>query len=209
MATTSARLLQLAIPLVKTHGFTREALSRSVLSLPTPHAQPLPDAAITSLFGQGDNARKSLIDTWLEDAREQMKATQSTVVKDVLWARLQHNEPVLNYLPDAFAVLASSSTFLPLDPEPAITHAAKVANEACWIAYPTEKSWHTRRASIAAIYLASELHQLTSPSTTYQFLSSLIETSSAAETSLTEAQIFGSYVFKSWAGIVKSTGVFL
>ena len=96
----SARLVQLAIPLVKTYGFTREALSRSVLDLPSPHAYPLSDTAVTSLFGEGDDARKLLIKAWLDDARRQMRTVPSSAMKDVLFARLRHNEPVLRYLPD-------------------------------------------------------------------------------------------------------------
>ena len=54
-------LLKLALPLVRTHGFTREALSRSVLALPKPHPEPLRDTAVSALFGEGDDARRTLI----------------------------------------------------------------------------------------------------------------------------------------------------
>ena len=97
---SSTRLLQLAIPLVKIHGFTREALSLSVLSLPTSHAKPLSDTAISSLWGQGDNARRTLIKAWQDDARQQMKNIQSPTMRAVLRARLECNEPVLSYLPE-------------------------------------------------------------------------------------------------------------
>lgn len=102
MATTSSkRLLQLAVPLVKQHGFTREALSLCVLSLPTPHKEPLSDAAVSTLFGQGENARRSLISAWLDEAREKMKTWESVpTVKEVLKKRLECNESVLSYLPE-------------------------------------------------------------------------------------------------------------
>lgn len=153
MATSSKRLLQLAVPLVKQHGFTREALSLCVFSLPTPHNEPLSDVAISTLFGEGDDARRSLITAWQDDAREQMKTWESVpTMKEVLKKRLECNEPVLSYLPEvclskdiftnflsscqheAFALLASPTSGIPpLDPLPGLRHAAMVADDACRI----------------------------------------------------------------------------
>lgn len=119
--TNSARLLQLAVPLVRTHGFTRTALARAVLDLPQPHAEPLPDAAVTALFGQGDDARRTLVRAWLDDARCQMRREESPVststMRDVLYARMRTNEPVLRHLPEVrrtfFLVSHARLTFLP------------------------------------------------------------------------------------------------
>jgi hypothetical protein len=97
---SSTRLLQFAVPLVKTHGFTRKTLSLSVLSLQTPHAEPLSDTAVSSLWGQGDDARRTLITAWQDDARQQMKIIQSPTMRGVLRKRLELNEPVLSYLPE-------------------------------------------------------------------------------------------------------------
>lgn len=97
---TTAQLLKLALPLVQTHGFTREALSRSVLSLPVAHAEPLGDMAVSALFGSGDEARRTLINAWLEDSIGEMKNVPSPTVRRVLQARLARNEPVLEYLPE-------------------------------------------------------------------------------------------------------------
>lgn len=215
MTTTSAKLLKLALPHIKTHGFTRDALSLSVLSLPTPLAHPLPDASVTALFGPGDDARRTLVHAWLDDARRRMKeeAAENMGIGDVLKARLRSNEPVLEHLPEAFALLASSSPLplplLPVDPAPIIKHAVQVSNQACWIAHSDarESSWYTRRASISAIYLAAELHQLTSPKTAPAFLDSLLENTEQAEKALDETTLFANYVWKSWRGIVRSSGV--
>ncbi|KAL6302398.1 hypothetical protein BKA93DRAFT_736970 [Sparassis latifolia] len=201
-------LLQLALPLVETHGFTRQVLARSVLSLPT-HEEPLSETAVSALFGNGSDARRTLINAWLDDARRQMKSAPSPALKDVLAFRLRFNEPVLSHLPEAFALLASPSTaFPPLDPMPALKHAAKVADEACYISGDTTNAWYARRASLAAIYAAAELHQLTSPHTAYTFLDGLLDTSSKVESSLGEADLFASYIGRSWAGIIKSRGIF-
>lgn len=98
---TSARLLQLAIPLVKTHGFTRTALARAVLDLPQPHSEPLPDEAVTALFGPGVVAQRTLVHAWLEDARCRMKqAHAASSMREVLHARMRMNEPVLEHLPE-------------------------------------------------------------------------------------------------------------
>ncbi|KAF7979159.1 hypothetical protein HWV62_43415 [Athelia sp. TMB] len=134
MASAGTQLLKLAIPLVPQHGFTRQALALSALSLPTPHTQPLSDAAVSSLFGQGDDSRRALITAWQDDARERMKLVPAPTVREVLRARLACNEPVLSYLPEAFALLASPTSGLPpLDPQPGLRHAGKVADDACWI----------------------------------------------------------------------------
>jgi len=105
-------LLRLAIPLVETHGFTRDALARSVLALPTPHSDPLSETAVDALFGRGNEARKTLINAWLRDGVEQMKATSPMTMKTVLRTRLQRNVPVLNHLPDVSVCRGPSQLFI-------------------------------------------------------------------------------------------------
>ncbi|EMD33930.1 hypothetical protein CERSUDRAFT_117453 [Gelatoporia subvermispora B] len=206
-----ALLLQLALPLVQTHGFTRETLARSVLSLPTPHSKPLSETAVSALFGNGDDARRTLIEAWLDSGRESMKAAPTPAVKDVLGTRLRHNEPVLRHLPEAFALLATSTPPLPpLHLTPALKHAASVADEACRVAgdASTGTAWYARRASLAAVYAAAELHQLTSPHSAYDFLNSLLDKASAVEHAISETELFTRYIARSWAGIINSRGIF-
>jgi len=106
------------LPLVKTHGFTREALARSVLELPPneAHSEPLSDTAVSALFGNGDFPRRTLIRAWLQDGLRHMgsvgqptanaaldnclESGKKAMVGDVLRARLEYNEPVLSYLPE-------------------------------------------------------------------------------------------------------------
>jgi len=203
------QLLQLALPLIRTHGFTRQTLANSVLSLPAPHPEPLSDRAVSSLFGEGDEARATLINFWLEDARQGMNALASPTIREVLATRLRHNEPVMDLLPEAFAFLTASSSPFAVDPRPAVTHAFKVADEACHIVgdRTTGPAWYARRASLAAVYGAAELHQLSSPKTAYSFLDSLLETSSRVDTAVSEAGIFADYVQRSWVSIFKSRGI--
>ncbi|KAI0789853.1 hypothetical protein C8Q75DRAFT_806515 [Abortiporus biennis] len=209
MASLRSRLLQVAVPLVQSHGFTRQALANSALHLPTPHAEPLSETAVSSLFGEGDVARRTLIEAWLDNARNEMRSSASNNIKDILTTRLQQNEPVLRLLPEAFAVLASSNSLPVLDPRPALSHVAKVADDACRLsgAVETGTSWYTRRASLAAVYTAAELHQLTSPETAYSFLEDLLQKSETLGRSFDEVQLFASYVGNSWAGILRSRGI--
>ncbi|KAG6891376.1 hypothetical protein C0992_008087 [Termitomyces sp. T32_za158] len=105
----ASRLLRLSVPLVRTHGFTREALARSVLDLPSPeaHSQPLSDTAVSALFGSGDLARKTLIRAWLDDGIRHMQSRPArSTLRDVLRARLEYNEPVLHHLPEVNCISA-------------------------------------------------------------------------------------------------------
>jgi ubiquinone biosynthesis protein COQ9 len=97
------QLLKFATPLVQRHGFTRTALAHSVLALPEPHAEPLSDSAVTALFGQGDTARRTLINAWLDEGRAHMRAAPIDGVKRALLARLEYNVPVLSYLPEVYS----------------------------------------------------------------------------------------------------------
>lgn len=107
----SARLLQLAVPLIKTHGFTRATLARAVLDLPQPHSEPLSDRAVTALFGRGDDARRTLVHAWMEDARCRMRRDDHHVgatpsMRDVLRARLRMNDQVLEHLSEVCPCLS-------------------------------------------------------------------------------------------------------
>ncbi|KAJ6513006.1 hypothetical protein C8R45DRAFT_331796 [Mycena sanguinolenta] len=215
-AHSSTRLLKLALPLVSEHGFTRAALARSVLHLPSPdaHAEPLSDTAVSALFGRGDLARKTLIRAWLDGGIESMKsaagASPSVSITEALHARLKYNEPVLAHLPEAFALLASPEYGIsPVDPVPALKHAARVADEACYVSrdQSLRLSWYTKRALLIGVYSAAELHQLTSPQTAHSFLDSLLSTSTALETSVEELKLFSSYIMRSWAGIIRSRDI--
>ncbi len=227
-------MLKHALPLVKVHGFTRETLARSVLHLsPTEtrtntHVEPLSDTAVSALFGEGDEARRTLINAWLQDGlrymgtvqgverpaiivkdeKEEFDTAQSQYsqigaaqqatsgtrasIKDVLHARLKYNEPALAYLPEvgrqllkimtyaqrrqAFAILISPSLgYPPISLQPALKHAAQVADTACFVTgdkslqvffFPrllrspifyctSQLEWYARRACIAAVYAAA------------------------------------------------------
>ncbi|KAF9267977.1 hypothetical protein L218DRAFT_955143 [Marasmius fiardii PR-910] len=211
MSSTRNQLLQIATTLVKTHGFTREALSYSALHLPgrDAHQQPLSESATSSLFGVGDIARVTLINAWLDEGLKEMNKIPSPTISQVLRARLDYNAEVLGHLPEAFALLCSPEKGMPpLDPRPAIKHAAKIANETCKITQDRsiQLDWYARRTSLATIYAAAELHQLQSPQTAGMFLDDLLTSSDKLGSAFREAQLFSSYVLKSWDGIMRSKG---
>ncbi|KAJ6520928.1 hypothetical protein DFH09DRAFT_1193653 [Mycena vulgaris] len=209
---SSTHLLKLSLPLISEHGFTRVALARSVLHLPAPHAhpEPLSDRAVSAIFGRGDAARRTLVHAWLDGGVECMKDAPSASVGAALHARLAYNASVLPHLSEAFALLAAPDSGMPpVDPVPALRHAARVADEACHVAadQSIRLSWYTKRASLVGIYSAAELHQLTSPQSAHAFLDSLLAASNVIESSVGDVQQFSSYVYQSWAGILKSKAV--
>jgi len=123
-STTRDTLLKLALPLVKNHGFTRTALSLAAMDLPSgKHTIPLNDTAVDALFGEGDEARRTLINAWLDDARISLQtshshsrggvatsATRTPSLENVLKTRLSKNEEVLKHLPEVSASLNLRST---------------------------------------------------------------------------------------------------
>lgn len=104
-----------------------------MLSLPSNEVniEPLSDTAVSALFGHGDDARRTLIKAWLGEGLRHMssipgverRATpllsldtsrtgteKKASVGDALRARLEYNEPVLQYLPEV-----CSRSFLYID----------------------------------------------------------------------------------------------
>ncbi|KAF9778999.1 hypothetical protein BJ322DRAFT_1090875 [Thelephora terrestris] len=226
-STTRNALLKLALPLIKDHGFTRSALSLAVMYSPSgKHTAPLNDTAVDALFGEGDEARRTLMNAWLDDARVSLRKSYSqdsdtaTTARNpslgnVLKTRLSKNEGVLEHLPEAFALLATPPTLsslifpLTLDPRPAISHSMSVAAEACKLSCDTSvgATWYTRRATIGAIYTAAELHQLYSPTTAHDFLDRLLEESQTLGMAVDETFIYAKYIVDAWKGIITSRGI--
>jgi ubiquinone biosynthesis protein COQ9 len=210
-------VLQRAFPLIRTHGFTRTTLSLAVAS---PNgiegsSEPLSDRAVSALFGEGDEARKTLINAWLDEGLRQMGQTpcdEGSVpsVRDALKTRLAYNKPELSYLPEVYALLASPRLANPpLDVAPALRHVSRVAEQACRVSGDESLHlwWYARRGSLATIYGAAELHQLASPETAPAFLDSLLDGSGKLKSAADEAALYSDYIIKSWKGIFKSYGV--
>ncbi|KAF9533882.1 hypothetical protein CPB83DRAFT_866768 [Crepidotus variabilis] len=212
---SSTRLLKYAVPLVSTLGFTREALARSVLSLPSSetakgHSEPLSDSAVTALFGPEDEARRLLVNAWLQEGLEHMRRTAriTSTSRDLLVARLQYNEPILSQLPQAFALLGAHGMHI-YDPLPALKHVAQIADHAYLLTQDQslQLEWYARRGSLAAAYAAAELHQIASPHSAVAFLDSLLGSTAYLKSTLNEIGQYSNYVFKSWKGIIKSSGI--
>lgn len=204
------QLLRCALPLIREHGFSRKALALSALSLPTPHVEPLSDPAVSALFGKGDEARRTLINSWMDEGRLEMEKKKGSSVGMLLKSRLRWNGPALPYLPEAFALMASPVSGLPpLDLMPAAKHAGSIADQACYLSgdKSTGSSWYTRRTTLGAIYIAAELHQLRSPETAEAFLDGLLEGSRALDAAVVDSLEFVVFAGRSWAGIIRSLGL--
>lgn len=102
-------LLSHALPHIKSHGFTSQALSLASLSLPAPYhySAPLPPAGITALFGKGREPERALVKEWLADRRKALEVELKVKGKagrpsleDVLQRRLEMNEEVRPWLAD-------------------------------------------------------------------------------------------------------------
>lgn len=100
-------LLREAVLLVREHGFTRKTLSLASLGIqdnPGTTNSPLSEMAVTALFGRGDDARRTLIDAWLDEGLVDMRKGEGKnnvhTVRDALRRRLVWNEPVLELLPE-------------------------------------------------------------------------------------------------------------
>ncbi|KAJ7158531.1 hypothetical protein C8R46DRAFT_1109468 [Mycena filopes] len=206
MSIFRARLLKLTLPLIPEYGFTRTALALSVLRLPPGHEydDPLSDRAIDGLFGEGNIARRALINAWMEFGLESMRATKAESITVALHERLRYNEPVLKHLPEAFALQAApDSAIPPLDPLPAFKHAGRIADQACRLStdQSLRQSWYSKRGNIIAIYSAAELHQLRSPKSANEFLDSLLKASRTLEKTKGGPEKLQTYISRSWAAI--------
>ncbi|KAH8831613.1 hypothetical protein DL96DRAFT_1667836 [Flagelloscypha sp. PMI_526] len=191
-----------AFPLIPAFGFTRVALRKGL---------ELDNSALDALFGPGRQAEAKLINSWLDDARSSMRdESRLLTVSQALHRRLEQNEPVLNHLSSAFATLASpDNSLLPLDPRPAMTHAFNIADEACFLSgeRTLQLSWYARRAPLAGIYAAAELHQIASPETAHSFLDGLLSSNSKISNVVEDAALFSEYFTRSWAGLFRSRGM--
>lgn len=54
---------------------------------------------------------------------------------------------------------------------------------------------------------SAELHQLTSPNTAYHFLGDVLNLTHKVDSSIGEVELFGKYIWRSWAGLIRSSGV--
>lgn len=114
-------LLKRALTHIPQYGFTRHALALSnvntnPLSASSQPSAPLSDAAVTALFGNGNEAPKTLIRAWLAEGRANMIRNENALkvassperesqpsiltMEEVLLRRLEWNEPVLHHLKD-------------------------------------------------------------------------------------------------------------
>ncbi|SGY60406.1 BQ5605_C007g04426 [Microbotryum silenes-dioicae] len=123
---------------------------------------------------------KALVQAWLEQGRMEMvqhvavsrgKANQDQLVKLGLRHRIKYNEPVVDQLVEALALLgaptstplSSPSALLPFpSPLPHFEHVARIAHDLAAASDDESQGleWYSVRASLGTLYGLSELHQL-------------------------------------------------
>ncbi|EJD40900.1 hypothetical protein AURDEDRAFT_115762 [Auricularia subglabra TFB-10046 SS5] len=217
--TTPTQLLRAALPHIHTHGFTCAALAEG---------QQLSGTALGALFGPADGPERALFEEWLTAGLEDMRLAEAStskraVLKASLVRRLEWNAPVLHHLPFAIKAWSSmpgaavGSLKLPSapSPRPVLHHALSVADEALIVAGDESRGpeWYARRAVVGAIYGLAESHQLRSTSihdrSAQSLLSRMLDEADRARAAKEEAGIFAEYLWRSVAGIARSTGAFV
>ena len=75
--------------------------------------EQLPERSLDVLFGKGDEVRRALIRAWLDEGRDAMGPTPTTV-RDALHKRLEWNQPVLDKLPEVRMTFLMYTALTPL-----------------------------------------------------------------------------------------------
>lgn len=153
-------ILSQSLPLVPAHGFTSETLHLGA------KASGYLDAS-TNLFPSG---AFSLVHYYLYTQRQALQNQTQILnppvvegkrppgvgakVKALTWARLQANEPVIHKLPEALALMSLAGNI-----RPSLKELSALSDEIWFLAgdVSVDSSWYTKRASLAAIYGATEV----------------------------------------------------
>ncbi|BGP39740.1 hypothetical protein JCM10450v2_003709 [Rhodotorula kratochvilovae] len=176
---------------------------------------------------------RALVHEWLLQGRRDMvtavRDSGLRVEEDALRfgmrARLAYNEPALDRLPQALALLtAPTSTYLsnPLaalpfpSPAPHLSHVAHIAQDLAKASGSEAQgtSWYTLRARLATIYALSELSLLAPSSASLpssariaaaqEYAETLFDQSARIARDVEGAGMFAQWVAKSWMGIGRS-----
>ncbi|KAN0101736.1 ubiquinone biosynthesis protein COQ9 [Hyaloscypha variabilis] len=164
---TESSILEAAIPHIPTHGFTH-----TTLSIGASDAGYI--AASTNLF---PNGAFSLVHYHLYTQRLALAKHQHIIspppregekpigiggkVKALTWERLMGNKEIIHRWQEALALIAQPS-HLPT----AISELSSLSDEIWFLSGDTsvDTSWYTKRASLSAIYAATELFMTTDKS---------------------------------------------
>ncbi|GAA5963637.1 hypothetical protein JCM3765_003525 [Sporobolomyces pararoseus] len=177
---------------------------------------------------------RALFKEWLEEGRREMVKTVKEsglngqeAMKRGIRARLSYNEPVLDRLPHALALLSaptttplSSPTSIVPSPVPHLAHAANIAQDLAKSSGSQAQgtAWYSLRARLALVYTLSELHLLSPPSDpslssqdrigdSIRFSEKLWRETGKVGDTVQGVEDFGNWVVKSWMGIGRSLGV--
>ncbi|GAA5821756.1 hypothetical protein JCM3770_003163 [Rhodotorula araucariae] len=178
---------------------------------------------------------RALVNEWLAHGRTRMVAAVresatrgDQAIRVGMRARLAYNEPVLDRLPQALALLsAPTTTYLsdPLalvpfpSPAPHLAHVAHIAQDLAKASGSEAQgtSWYTLRARLATVYALAELSLVAPSSATapplpaaariaaaQEYAETLLDQSARIARDVEGAGMFATWVRKSWMGIGRS-----
>ncbi|KAL2024795.1 hypothetical protein VTK56DRAFT_5616 [Thermocarpiscus australiensis] len=209
-------ILSAAYKHVPSHGFTQTALAlgaRDAGYLDI-SAALLPDGAFSlirwhlytqraALAGKKEKKNKAaaeLFEGGDDDNTRWEDLSVADKVEALAWARLRGNEAVVGRWQEALAIMAQPS-YVPAS----LKELALLADEILYLAgdAAVDPSWYTKRASLSAVYAASELFQTTDQSPGFR------ETRAFLRRRLAEAAEAGSAVRSAgeWLGFTASAAV--
>ncbi|RFU32509.1 hypothetical protein B7463_g3815, partial [Scytalidium lignicola] len=202
---TETTILSSALPYVPSHGFTLTSLSLGAKDAGYIDAS-------TNLFPMGAFSlvhyhlvtqrlalaqHRDLLETANPDQRQ---LGISAKVRALAWQRLMGNKEVIHRWQEALALMAQLSNV-----PTATKELASLADEIWFLAGDTsvDTSWYTKRASLSAIYAATELHMTTDKSPGFK------DTSDFLDRRLEDAKAVGQAVggLGKWVGFTTHAGI--
>ena len=153
-------ILSSALPLIPDHGFTLRTLHLGAKNTGYLDASTnlFPSGAFSLVHYYLHTQRRSLqdytsrINRALEEGRRAPGVGMK--VKALTWARLMANERVVHKLPEALALMSLAGNV-----SQSLTELSALSDEIWFLAgdVSVDSSWYTKRASLAAIYGATEV----------------------------------------------------
>eukprot|EP01119_Soliformovum_irregulare_P012099 TRINITY_DN3123_c0_g1_i1.p1 TRINITY_DN3123_c0_g1~~TRINITY_DN3123_c0_g1_i1.p1 ORF type:complete len:294 (-),score=52.50 TRINITY_DN3123_c0_g1_i1:76-957(-) len=181
-------ILEAALKQVKTHGWSKEALSvgAETIKLPSITHGVFPEGEYDLVNYFVDKSTRDWVSKIPTFRLEEM--TPKERLKKLIQTRLEYNIPYMSHWPQAMAILAHP-THLPQS----LHHASVLVDEILHQAGDRSVNfdWYTKRAGVLGIYTATELYMITDTSrgfeSTWSFLDRRIDDMIGLGTISTEA----------------------
>ncbi|KAI8976802.1 COQ9-domain-containing protein [Pilobolus umbonatus] len=196
------QLLEATLPFIPQYGWTMKSMMEGSRSL------GYPSVAHGVFKGEA-----GLIDSYLSYSRQQFIGTLPTIdmeglsaedkVKRLISHRLKMNQPYIRQWPQALAIMARPSN-VPMSLE----HLGNIADDIWYYAgdRSADMNWYTKRASLAAIYSATDLFMTQDMSPHFieseRFLENKLKQASLLDSSTRQLGMMLSFGAKSMASMI-------